>query len=165
VPATAYIYERRISTACGPATAGIVGPFYCTLDSGLYLDLDFIQQVRDAAGEFPVGYVVAHEVGHRVQELRGISKIVSYILFGQTFSRDIELQADCLAGVWAHSAADRSLATPGDVTRAVIVAWALGDSAGTSGRSANAHGSPAERAAVFTNGYLDGDPVTACGLS
>jgi predicted metalloprotease len=161
-PASRHWYDKRVSTACGPAFPGD-GPFYCPRDAGLYLDTNFIQEVRQAAGDFPVAYVFAHEVAHHAQDLFGITKINAYILLGQSYSLEIELQADCLAGVWSKSAADRRMAAPDDVTRAIVVAWALGDSARTSPRSSSAHGSPDQRAAAFLKGFNGSEPI-ACGL-
>jgi Putative neutral zinc metallopeptidase len=161
-PASRHWYEKRVSSACGSASPGD-GPFYCPRDAGLYLDTEFIQMVRQAAGDFPVAYVFAHEVAHHAQGTVGVTKINAYILLGQSFSLEIELQADCLAGVWSKSASDRRMAAPEDVTRAIVVAWALGDSARTSPRSSSAHGSPDQRAAAFLKGFNGNEPI-ACGF-
>jgi predicted metalloprotease len=156
-------FTRAIMTGCGPAVSGLVGPFYCVGDSTVYLDAGFIQAIRTAAGDSPVAYVLAHEVGHHVQHQLGISKTLEVILFGRTFSHEIELQADCLAGAWLHSAVNRNIAAPDDVTRAVVVAWALGDSPGSSQAADDAHGTPAQHAGAFLKGF-NGDGPAACGL-
>jgi uncharacterized protein len=152
----ARMYNTAVATRCGTAVAGIVGPFYCPRDMTLYLETDLIQQIRSDAGDFPVAYVVAHETGHHVQRQLGISTALNSILFGQTFSREIELQADCLAGVWAHSAVSRHLAAPEDVTHAIVIAWQSGDPVGTSQRDPDAHGTPAQRAGAFLDGFHEG---------
>lgn len=163
-PATRHWYDRRMQTACGLAGPGVLGSFYCTRDAGLYLDTQFLQHVRDSSrfGDFPVAYVVAHEVGHRVQDLLGINKVAAYIAFGQTFSREIELQADCLAGLWSKSATSRNRAAPDDITQALTLAWSLGDPTSLSQRSAMAHGTPDDRAGAFLAGY-NGSPAS-CGI-
>jgi predicted metalloprotease len=123
-----------------------------------------MQQVRQSDGDFRVAYVVAHELGHNVQHLLGITKLNAYILFGQFFSREIELQADCLAGVWSKSATDRSLAAPEDITQALTLAWTLGDPSWSSQRASDAHGTPNDRTTAFLNGF-NGSSATACGIS
>ena len=80
-PASRHWYEKRVSTACAPAFPGD-GPFYCPRDAGLYLDTNFIQEVRQASGDFPVAYVFAHEVVHHAQDLVGITQINAHILLG-----------------------------------------------------------------------------------
>jgi hypothetical protein len=98
VPARRYVYTGRVNTACGVAVSSVQGPFYCPTDSALYLDASFIQSIRTSAGEFPVASLVAHEVGHHVQRLFGVTKLSGYIEFGHWFSKEIELDADCLSG-------------------------------------------------------------------
>src|SRR5262249_11130349 len=137
--ATRHWYSRVTATGCGRAIPGVGGAFYCTSDAGLYLDQQFVQGIRQKAGEFPVAYVVAHEDGHHVQDLFGITKVNAYIVFGQFFSREIELQADCFAGVWSKSASERNMAAPEDITQALTLAWTLGDPAWSSQRSIEAH--------------------------
>jgi uncharacterized protein len=161
-PANRHWFDKGVSTPCGLVFPGD-GPFYCLRDAGLYLDTSFIQEIRQNPGDFAVGYVVAHETAHRAQHLVGITKLNAYILLGQSFSLEIELQADCLAGVWSKSATNRNMAAPEDVTRAIVVAWALGDSARTSPRSSSAHGSPDQRAAAFLKGFNGNEPI-ACGF-
>jgi hypothetical protein len=165
-PAKRYWYDKPVSTACGRVAPGVTGSFYCPLDSGLYLDAQFLQTIRNSSnfGDFPVAYVVAHEVGHHVQHEFGLTKILAYIVLGETFSREIELQADCLAGVWSKSATTRKLATPADITQAVTLAWTIGDAKSVSQRSSAAHGTPDDRAAAFLAGFNANVP-SACGLN
>ena len=163
-PASRHWYSERTMTRCGPAVPGVQGSFYCVVDAGLYLDVQFIQHIRKKAGDFPVGYAVAHEVGHHVQDQFGITKTAAYILFGQTFSREIELQADCLAGVWSKSAIGRGMAAAEDITQALTLAWTFGDPSWSSQRSADAHGTPDDRTAAFLKGF-NGSQAAACGLN
>jgi len=164
-PAVVRWYQGTSATACGVAVSGVIGPFYCPRDRSLYLDTDFLQALRTAAAEFPVAYATAHEVGHHVQHLLGITKVADNARFGQPYSIEIELQADCLAGVWAQSASERGLATPDDVKQAVIVAWALGDPAGTSPMAIDAHGNSTQRASAFIQGFRGRGGLAACALS
>jgi predicted metalloprotease len=162
VPASRHWYDKRIVTGCGPAVPGRQGPVYCPRDAGVYLDTRYIQQVRDDSGEFPVAYVLAHEIAHNVQAQLGVTKSVAYILFGQTFSREIELQADCLAGVWSKSASGRGMATPDSIGQALTLAWQIGDPKGASERADDAHGTPDERTAALLQGFNRGR--AACGM-
>jgi hypothetical protein len=157
-------YSKPALSPCGPALPGVQGSFYCQVDAGLYLDSQFLQQVRTSAGEFAVGYAVAHEVGHRVQDLLGITKTNEYIRFGQPFSREIELQADCLAGVWSKSASTRGFAGADDVGQAVTLAWTIGDPKWASQHSPDAHGTPDDRSAAFLRGFNGSGPAS-CGLA
>lgn len=167
------LFENVVHSACGMAQSA-VGPFYCPLDHQLYLDLSFFRELSErfgASGEFARAYVVAHEVGHHVQTLLGISDEVraAQAQSSQTESNAIqvrmELQADCLAGVWAHHAQrERQVLEPGDIDDALRAAAAIGDDRlqrETQGRvvpESFTHGTSAQRTQWFTNGFESGNP-------
>ena len=133
---TLVLFADRVRSACGTASAA-VGPFYCPADNQVYLDLSFfrdLDQQLGAPGDFAQAYVVAHEVGHHVQNLLGIGERVRQAGQGKSeaevneLSVRQELQADCFAGVWAHSAnRERNLLDPGDIDEALTAASAIGD--------------------------------------
>jgi predicted metalloprotease len=165
------MFSGITQSACGTAQSAM-GPFYCPLDKRVYLDTSFFRDLRDrfrAPGEFAAAYVIAHEVGHHVQNLMGIlprvqqrrqavSKAESNALSVRT-----ELQADCFAGVWAHYA-DSKLKTlePGDIEKALAAAAAIGDdrlqrqSQGTVVPESFTHGSSQQRMTWFMNGVKSG---------
>jgi predicted metalloprotease len=158
------LFRNAIGSACGTATAA-VGPFYCQLDRKVYIDLAFYEQLRrqfGAPGDFAQAYVIAHELGHHVQNLRGL------LGRGEVSSVKVELQADCLAGAWARSADARGLVEVGDVDEALNAASQIGDDTiqrKTSGRvqpETFTHGSAAQRSGAFRQGYQGGAP--ACGI-
>ena len=129
------LFSDAVESACGFAESA-VGPFYCPPDSKVYLDLSFFHQLQrlGAPGDFAEAYVVAHEVGHHVQNLMGISDAVVTLRRradrGQSNALSVltELQADCFAGVWAHHANDgRHLLEAGDVEQGLQAAAAIGD--------------------------------------
>jgi predicted metalloprotease len=130
------LFTARVNSACGMASAA-VGPFYCPADQKLYLDLSFFQDLsdrHDAPGDFAQAYVVAHEVGHHVQTLLGVSDQVRQTGRGRgqvevnALSVKQELQADCFAGVWGHAAnTGRQILDPGDLEEALRAASAIGD--------------------------------------
>jgi predicted metalloprotease len=130
------LFTRRVDSACGMASAA-VGPFYCPGDERVYIDLSFYQQLKDqfhAPGEFAEAYVIAHEIGHHVQNLLGISSKVhaqqqqSSKEEANRLSVRLELQADFLAGVWAHHAEkSKQILETGDVESALRAASAIGD--------------------------------------
>jgi uncharacterized protein len=167
------LFEDVVQSACGMAQSA-VGPFYCPLDQQVYLDLSFFRELSErfgAPGEFARAYVVAHEVGHHVQTLLGISDDVraAQSQASQTESNAIqvrmELQADCLAGVWAHHAQrERQVLEPGDIEDALRAASAIGDDRlqrETQGRvvpESFTHGTSAQRTQWFTNGFESGNP-------
>lgn len=159
-------------TQCGPGMAAM-GPFYCPLDQTVYIDLAFYRQLRQefgAPGDFAQAYVIAHEVGHHVQTLLGISERVQAAKsrVGQTQANQIqvrmELQADCLAGVWAHQAdREKGILEDGDVEEGLRAAAAIGDDMiqkRTQGRvvpDAFTHGTSEQRVRWFRKGLETGD--------
>jgi predicted metalloprotease len=159
------LFRDGINSACGTASTA-VGPFYCPLDNKVYIDLAFYDELRakfGAPGDFAQAYVIAHEVGHHVQNLTN--------RIGRRGDRDqiqVELQADCLAGAWGKDAERRGLLEIGDVDEALHAASAIGDDTlqrKTQGRvqpETWTHGSSAQRTASFRKGY-EGGPQ-ACGL-
>jgi uncharacterized protein len=158
------LFRNAIRSACGTATTA-VGPFYCPLDRKVYIDLAFYDELRrrfGAPGDFAQAYVIAHEVGHHVQNLHGL------LGRGEVSSVPIELQADCLAGAWARSADARGLVEVGDVDEALHAAAQIGDD--TLQRKATGHvqpetfthGSAAQRSGSFRRGYQGG--AAACGI-
>jgi uncharacterized protein len=158
------LFRNAINSACGTATAA-VGPFYCQLDRKVYIDLTFYEELRrrfGAPGDFAQAYVIAHELGHHVQNLRGL------LGHDEVSSVKIELQADCLAGAWGRSAGARGLLEVGDVDEALNAAAQIGDDTiqrKTRGRvqpETFTHGSAAQRSTAFRQGYQGGAP--ACGL-
>jgi len=158
------LFRDAIRSACGTATAA-VGPFYCQLDHKVYIDLAFYDQLRQrfgAPGDFAQAYVIAHELGHHVQNLAG--------LLGRDDASavKVELQADCLAGAWAKSAESRGTLEVGDIDEALNAASQIGDDTiqrKTQGRvqpETFTHGSAAQRTGAFRQGH-QGSPK-ACGL-
>ncbi len=173
-PARVVAFHRQVPTGCGPATAA-TGPFYCTLDRTVYLDPGFFRDLAvefRAPGDFAQAYVIAHEIGHHIQNLTGITVQQSqWIQEGAAppnlVSIAIELQADCLAGVWGHSTYDRGMLENGDVEEALRAAAAVGDDriqARTTGRidpETWTHGSSEQRLSWFSRGFEQGHPA-AC---
>src|SRR5262249_15406301 len=181
------LFTGAVRSSCGTAQSA-VGPFYCPMDQKVYLDLDFFRELRDrfrAPGEFAQAYVIAHEVGHHVQNLLGISdKVRSMQSRGgerqsNALSVRLELQADCFAGVWANNAnRARSILEQGDVEAGLNAAAAIGDdrlqrqSSGHVVPDAFTHGSSAQRVRWFKQGLeagggpagdtLKGRPVEPC---
>lgn len=172
--ATLVLYRDAVESGCGVAPSA-AGPFYCPADQKLYIDLSFYDQLRDqygAPGDFAQAYVIAHEVGHHVQNLTGTLGSVrqgqqSNPSEANTLSVALELQADCYAGVWAASADSRGIMERGDVEEGLGAAAAVGDDrlSSQAGRSANqetfTHGSSQQRMQWFTTGFQSGDP-NAC---
>lgn len=175
-PPTLVLFDDAVRSACGTASAA-VGPFYCPADRKLYLDLGFFDQLHrrfGAPGDFAQAYVIAHEVGHHVQNLAGISDEVHSRQQRGTraeaneLSVRLELQADCFAGVWGFHA-DRShhLLEPGDLEEALRAAAAIGDD--TLQRNAGGHvvpdsfthGTSEQRVHWFKRGFETGD-ADAC---
>jgi predicted metalloprotease len=169
------LFTGATPTACGTGQTAM-GPFYCPLDQRVYIDLAFYQQLRDrfkAPGDFAQAYVIAHEVGHHVQNQLGIMKQMDGYrqrLSEQqynTLSVRLELQADCFAGVWAHHANNRQLLEAGDVDEAMNAAAAIGDDTiqrRTQGRivpESFTHGTSEQRMRWFMTGMKSGQ-ISAC---
>lgn len=169
------LFEDRVRSACGIAGAA-VGPFYCPQDQRLYLDLSFFRQLQQlgASGDFAVAYVIAHEIGHHVQNLEGTLSQVQQAqrrlpqAEANALSVRTELQADCYAGVWAYYAdTERDLLHPGDVQEGIDAASAVGDdylqrrSGGAAVPESFTHGTSAQRVEAFQTGLRSGN-VGAC---
>lgn len=167
------LFSGATRSACGLGQAAM-GPFYCPADRKAYIDLGFYDQMRTrfrAPGDFAQAYVIAHEIGHHVQNLLGISGEVHRMkqslgqAEGNALSVRLELQADCLAGVWANRAdRARNILETGDVDEALNAASAIGDdtlqrqSRGTVVPESFTHGSAAQRQRWFRTGLQSGDP-------
>lgn len=165
-------FDTPIQTGCGSATAAI-GPHYCPLDKGIYLEAGFFTQILErrlggSAEDFAIAYVVAHEFGHHVQNELGISTWVREQQSlnpgnANQFSVGLELQADCLAGVWAASAQARGMLESGDLAEALSSAAAVGDDRiqQSQGQRVNphtwTHGSAAQREDWFLRGLETAD--------
>lgn len=174
--ATLVLFRDGVNSACGAADAA-GGPFYCPGDHKVYIDLGFYDDLKTrfgAAGEFAQAYVVAHEIGHHVQNLLGLDREMRQAQRADPSSANaqsvrLELQADCLAGVWGHSTAQRNLLEDGDVESGLNAAAAVGDDhiqkmSGQRVRpDAFTHGSSADRVRAFRAGFGTGD-LSACGI-
>jgi len=170
-PARLVLFRNSTDSGCGAAES-VMGPFYCPIDERVYLDLGFfneLQQRFGAPGQFAQAYVLAHELGHHVQHLLGTDARVRQLQesnpsAANALSVRLELQADCYAGVWAHSTDQRQLLEKGDVDQALNAAAAVGDDRiqqRTTGRinvDSFTHGSAAQRSASFKRGFTTGDP-------
>jgi predicted metalloprotease len=164
-------FTGATSTGCGDASAE-TGPFYCPLDEKIYLDLDFLQQLESELGfkgDFAEAYVIAHEYGHHVQKLFGINDEVQraqqdHPEEANALSIRLELQADCLAGVWGNSAQKRDKLAQEDPAEAMQAAQSVGDDRiqqKTQGRTDPEtwnHGAASDRLKWFTTGLDSGDP-------
>ncbi len=166
------LYTGATETACGYGSAA-QGPFYCPLDRKVYLDLSFFEELDrrfGAPGDFAQAYVIAHEVGHHVQNLMGIEGKVRALRgrVGQAQANDLsvrlELQADCLAGVWGHHGARKGLLEPGDAEEGLRAAASIGDdrlqrmSSGRVQPESFTHGSSTQRVEWLQRGLASGDP-------
>ncbi len=165
------LFDDAVESACGYANAA-VGPFYCPPDQKVYLDLSFFRDLKNklgAPGDFARAYVVAHEVGHHVQNLMGISDQVRSVqnrvsqVEANKLSVKLELQADCFAGIWAHHAQrSRQILEPGDIEEALNAAASIGDdrlqrqSRGYVVPESFTHGSSAQRVKWFKRGIQSG---------
>lgn len=168
------LFRDATNSACGGAQAA-TGPFYCPGDEKVYIDLSFYDELKrrfGAPGEFAQAYVLAHEVGHHIQKLIGVESKVRQFQSqnpgsANAASVQLELQADCFAGVWAHSTQQRGLLEQGDVQSALGAAAAVGDDhiqQMTRGRvqpETFTHGSSAQRMDWFNRGFNSGS-ISAC---
>ena len=166
------LFEGSVRSACGGASAAS-GPFYCPADQKVYLDLSFFRELDQrfgAPGDFAAAYVIAHEVGHHVQQLLGTNRQVREAQQGNSraganaLSVQLELQADCYAGVWGHHASRKNLLEDGDVEEGLRAAAAIGDDRLTGGRvspESFTHGTSEQRAHWLRQGLSSGD-VNRC---
>jgi uncharacterized protein len=171
---TLVLFDGSVQSGCGAAGSD-TGPFYCPADSKVYLDLGFFRDLRSrfgAPGDFAQAYVIAHEFGHHVQNVLGITDEVTKLERenpdeANEYSIRLELQADCLAGVLGHSAREAGLLEPGDLEEGLAAAAAVGDdrlqeqAAGRVDRETWTHGSSEQRSSWFRRGFDSGDP-NAC---
>jgi hypothetical protein len=167
------LFSGAVQSACGMASEA-VGPFYCPADQKLYIDLSFYSDLQNkfgAPGDFAQAYVIAHEVGHHVQNLLGIADKVNSLRSrasaaeANALSVRMELQADCLAGVWGyHADKTRRILESGDIQEALNAASSIGDDRLTRGRVAPdsfTHGTSAQRVRWFKRGIETGD-ISQC---
>ena len=173
-PTKLVLFTQGTNTGCGAASSA-TGPFYCPADRQVYLDLGFFRELRDrfgAPGDFAQAYVIAHEFGHHVQNVLEIAGDVRRAQQenpdqANELSIQLELQADCFAGVWAHSAYEEELLEQGDLEEGLGAAAAVGDdriqqqSGGRVNPESWTHGSAEQRMTWFRRGFDQGDP-NAC---
>jgi predicted metalloprotease len=173
---TLVLFTNAVQSACGTAPSA-VGPFYCPMDRQVYIDLSFYDELRSrfgAPGDFAQAYVIAHEVGHHVQNLLGIADQVQSArgsaseAQSNALSVRMELQADCLAGVWANrTQAELSWLQTGDVEEGMNAAAAIGDdrlqrqAGGGVNPESWTHGSSAQRVEWFRRGMTEGS-LSSC---
>ncbi|OLE80606.1 MAG: metalloprotease [Bacteroidetes bacterium 13_1_20CM_4_60_6] len=168
---TLVLFREATQSGCGYASS-VTGPFYCPSDDKLYIDLSFYQELQErfkAPGDFAMAYVVAHEVGHHVQNLLGISKKMANLRQQLSegeynkYSVKLELQADFFAGVWAHYEQGKNLLEAGDVQEALAAAEAIGDdrlqkeTQGYVVPESFTHGTSQQRMYWFKKGFETGD--------
>jgi predicted metalloprotease len=170
-PTVLVLFDDATETACGTGSAAS-GPFYCPADGKMYLDLGFFRELRGrfgAPGDFAQAYVIAHEAGHHVQTLLGIDEDVRAAQNddpskANELSIAMELQADCFAGVWGHSAFNEDLLESGDLEEGLGAAAAVGDdriqreTSGRVNRETWTHGSSEQRMRWFRRGFDSGSP-------
>ncbi|HZY69048.1 MAG TPA: neutral zinc metallopeptidase [Devosia sp.] len=168
---TVVLFDQQTESGCGMADASS-GPFYCPLDSKVYIDLTFYDQLRGqfgAPGDFAQAYVIAHEIGHHVQNLIGV--LPEFNQARQSMTQEqanaasvrVELQADCFAGAWAREEFERGFLESGDIDEAINAAHQIGDDRLTGGRVPHTqftHGTSEQRMQWFRQGYDSGDPAT-----
>jgi predicted metalloprotease len=169
---TVVLFSNQVNTACGAADSS-TGPFYCPGDQKVYIDLSFYDQLREqfgAPGDFAQAYVLAHEVGHHIQNITGV--LPEFNQRRQSMSQEeanaysvrVELQADCYAGVWANYAGQEDLLDNGDVEEALNAANQIGDDTlqkrmqGFAVPKTFNHGTSAQRKTWFERGYRSGNP-------
>lgn len=171
-PARLSVFQNHVTTGCGAAEAAS-GPFYCSADQTVYLGRDFFQQLTtrfDAPGDFAEAYVLAHELGHHVQDLLGTAGAVDafnsqHPQLANAATIRLELQADCFAGVWGAGAKAQGQLEPGDLQEALRAASAVGDdtlqkrATGMVRPDLFTHGTSAQRVTWFTRGFDTGDPT------
>jgi predicted metalloprotease len=167
------VFDDAVRTGCGDATSA-VGPFYCPADEQVYLDVEFFRDLAQrfqAPGDFAQAYVVAHEIGHHVQNITGINDQVERARQADPgraneLSIRVELQADCLAGVWGHSTYERGILESGDLEEGLAAAAAVGDdriqsqATGSINPETWTHGSSEQRTEWFRRGFESGDPAS-----
>ena len=165
------LFRDAVISGCGNAQSA-TGPFYCPADQKVYIDLGFYDELKQrfgAPGDFAQAYVLAHEIGHHVQNLLGIDQQVRRVQnanpgAANQLSVRLELQADCFAGVWGHSTQQRNILEAGDVESAINAASAIGDdrlqkmSTGRVSPESFTHGSSAQRVQWFRRGFDSGSP-------
>lgn len=173
-PTTLVLFTGQTVSGCGAASSA-TGPFYCPADQKVYIDLEFFEELRrrfGAPGDFAQAYVLAHEVAHHVQQQTGIAAEVRQLQQQDPGQRNrlsvaMELQADCLAGVWAQSVYEQGDLEPGDIEEGLGAAAAVGDDRIQAGAGVDVnpetwtHGSAEQRMTWFDRGYDTGDPA-AC---
>ena len=164
------LFRDAVQSGCGFGSAA-TGPFYCPADEKVYIDLSFYEELRNrfgASGDFAQAYVLAHEIGHHVQNITGIERQVRQLQRSNPRSQNqlqvlMELQADCFAGLWGHSTAQRDILEAGDVEEGLNAAAAIGDdriqrmSQGYVNPDGFTHGSSAQRVEWFRRGMETGD--------
>jgi uncharacterized protein len=164
------LFRDQIDSACGMAESA-TGPFYCLEDEKVYIDLGFYDELKQrfgAPGEFAQAYVIAHEIGHHVQKQLGIEGKVMRLQQQDPSSKNalsvrLELQADCMAGIWGHSTDQRDILEQGEVQQGLNAAAAVGDdrlqrmSTGRVNPDSFTHGSSAQRTQWFESGFKSGN--------
>lgn len=167
------LFRNRTQSGCGNAQSA-TGPFYCPEDERVYIDLSFwdeLKQLGGNTGEFAQAYVITHEIGHHVQNILGTEQKAQQAMRNPATrsktSVELELQADCYAGIWAHSTQQRHILDPGDIDQAMQNAAAVGDDhiqkmqRGTVSPESFTHGTSAERQGWFKRGFETGQ-VKSC---
>ncbi|WDM18962.1 MULTISPECIES: neutral zinc metallopeptidase [unclassified Gilliamella] len=174
-PPKLVLYTGSTSTSCGVGQT-FMGPFYCSVDKTVYLDISFYQEMKrqlGGGGDFAQGYVIAHEIGHHVQNLLGVFNKIEQLKQGQSevfvnhLSVKLELQADCFAGLWGHAMQQKNILDVGDIEQALKTAEAIGDdrlqrqSKGYVVPDSFTHGSSKQRYTWFKRGF-DSDDINQC---